>query len=331
MTRQQKNILNYIIGPVLFIWLSYSIYEQIQHQRDVQQSWSVIKASLHQSNAWILLTVVGLMLVNWGIEARKWQLQISGIEKISFISAFRAILAGQALGFNTINRIGESAGRAVFLEDGNRMRGVVLSFVGSMAQIIVTFVMGALSLLYMRIFILDIHKQLDVLSVFWLDGLIYVITVGVVLFALAYFRLSGLIELFEKIPFIARHRFFVEKLEDFHWKELIRLLSLSFGRYFVFLFQYYLLLKLFQVHVYWLDAFALVGVMFLVLAIVPTIALAELGFRGKVSLLLFGLLSSNHIGIIATAAGIWIINLILPAIAGSIFILGLRFFRKKQF
>jgi hypothetical protein len=121
----------------------------------------------------------------------------------------------------------------------------------------------------------------------------------------------------------------VEKLEDFHWKELIRLLSLSFGRYFVFLFQYYLLLRLFQVNVYWLDAFALVGVMFLVLAIVPTIALAELGFRGKVSLLLFGLLSSNHIGIIATAAGIWIINLILPAIAGSIFILGLRFFRNK--
>jgi hypothetical protein len=227
----------------------------------VQQSWSVIKASLHQSNVWILATVIGLMLVNWGIEARKWQLQISGVEQISFISAFRAILAGQALGFNTINRIGESAGRAAFLNDGNRMRGVVLSFVGSMAQIIVTFVMGALSLLYMRIFILDIHKQLDVLSVFWLDGLIYVITVGVVLFTLAYFRLSGLIELFEKIPFIARHRHFVEKLEDFHWKELIRLLSLSFGRYFVFLFQYYLLLRLFQVNVYWLDAFALVGVM----------------------------------------------------------------------
>jgi hypothetical protein len=170
-------MLNYIIGPLLFIWLSYSIYEQIQHQRDVQQSWSVIKASLHQSNVWILATVIGLMLVNWGIEARKWQLQISGVEQISFISAFRAILAGQALGFNTINRIGESAGRAAFLKDGNRMRGVVLSFVGSMAQIIVTFVMGALSLLYMRIFILDIHKQLDVLSVFWLDGLIYVITV----------------------------------------------------------------------------------------------------------------------------------------------------------
>ncbi len=329
MTKQQKNILNYIIGPVLFVWLSYSIYEQIQHQKDVQQSWGIIKDALHQSNAWIFVAVIGLMLVNWGIEARKWQLQIRGVEKISFISAFRAILAGQALGFNTINRVGESAGRAAFLEDGNRMRGVVLSFVGSMAQIIVTFVMGALSLLYMRLFILDIHQQLDVLSIFWLDGLIYVITVGVILFTLAYFKLAGLIELLEKIPFVARHRFFVEKLEDFHWKELIRILSLSFARYFVFLFQYYLLLSVFHVNVFWLDGFALVGVMFLVLAIVPTIALAELGFRGKVSLLLFSILSSNNIGIIATAAGIWIINLILPAIAGSLFILGLRFFRNK--
>jgi hypothetical protein len=49
-----------------------------------------------------------------------------------------------------------------------------------------------------------------------------------------------------------------------------------------------------------------------------------------VSLLLFGVVSSNAVGIIATAAGIWIINLILPAIAGSIFILGVRIFRNNK-
>jgi len=41
-------------------------------------------------------------------------------------------------------------------------------------------------------------------------------------------------------------------------------------------------------------------------------------------------LSTNHIGIIAAAAGIWIINLIIPAIAGSILILGVRLFQNKQ-
>lgn len=330
MTKQQKNILNYIVGPILFIWLTWSIYRQVQNQSDIQQSWNIIKKAVTGSNSWKFILVVFLMLVNWGIEARKWQLQIWGVQQLSFMHAFRAILAGQALGFNTINRLGESVGRAAFLEDGNRIRGIVLSFVGSMAQIIATFIMGILSLLYLRVYILDEQHQLEGLAVFWLDGLIYVITMGIFLFTLAYFRLSGLIQLLEKIPFIGKYRFFLEKLEDFHWKELIRILFLSFGRYFVFLLQYLILLQVFDVPVFWLDACALIGVMFLVLAIVPTIALAELGFRGKVSLLLLGLVSTNSIGIIATAAGIWIINLILPAIAGTLFILGVRIFKQKE-
>ena len=330
MNKKLKNILNYIVGPLLFIWLSYSIYQQVNHQVDVQQSWDLILKAFQEENRWKLITAIALMFVNWGIEARKWQLQIKGIESISFLNAFRQILAGQALGFNTINRIGESAGRSAFLKEGNRLRGIVLSFVGSMAQIIATFTMGVGALFYVKVFILNHTNQLNGLSEFWLDGLIYVISAGIILFTLAYFRLSGLIELLERIPFIAKYRFFIEKLEDFHWRELIRILSLSFGRYFVFLVQYTLLLDVFNVSVFWLDAFALVGVLFLVLAIVPTIALAEMGVRGKVSLLLFGLVSSNSIGIIATAGGIWLINLILPAIGGTLFILGLRLFRKNN-
>jgi hypothetical protein len=329
LNKRLKNILNYIIGPLLFIWLSYSIYQQVQHQVDVQQSWNLIIDAINDQHRWKLFTVVGLMFVNWGIEARKWQLQVKGIESIGFMSSFRSILAGQALGFNTINRIGESAGRAVFLQDGNRLRGIVLSIVGSMAQVIATFIMGVCSLIYLKIFLLKNVTQLNELSAFWLYGLIYVIIGGVTLFTLAYFKLSALIELIEKIPVIAKYRYFIEKLEEFHWKELLRILSLSFGRYFVFLIQYILLLDVFNVNVFWLDAAALVGVLFLVLAIVPTIAFAEMGVRGKVSLLLFGLISNNTVGIIATAGGIWLINLILPAIGGTLFILGLRLFKKK--
>ena len=269
------------------------------------------------------------MFVNWGIEAYKWQILITSIERVSFGKAFRAVFSGQALGFNTLNRVGESAGRAIFLEEGNRLRGIILSVVGSMSQIIVTFVTGLASLIYMRLYILDSTHQLEGLSVFWVDGLIYTITGGIVLFILLYFRLSWMIQLLEKIPFIAKHKFFVQKLEDFHWKELTRILILSFSRYVVFVVQYVLLLQVFDVNIGWIDASTMVCVMFLVLAIVPTISLAELGFRGKVSIQLFGLLSSNTVGIVATAAGIWIINLIIPAIAGSLFILGIRLFRNK--
>ena len=321
--------MNYLLGPLLFIWLSWAIYKQIQAQTDLEQSWQTILLALNGPNNWKIVLVSLLMLVNWGIEARKWQIQVKGIERLSFLNAFKAILAGQAMGFNTLNRIGEPIARAAFLKEGNKMRGAVLSIVGSMAQIIVTFAMGTLALIYLRLNILNGDRQLEGLSVFWLDALIYVIGMGILLFSLAYFKLAGLIQVLEKIPFIRKYQFFLEKLEDFHWNELIRLLSLSLVRYFVFLVQYYILLQVFDIHVFWLEAFSLVGVMFLVLGIVPTIALAELGFRGKVSLLLLGLISSNSIGIIATAAGIWLINLILPAIAGTLFILGIRIFRNK--
>jgi MFS family permease len=330
LAKKFKIFLNYIVGPVLFVWLSYSIYHQIQKQGDVQQSWHLIRSAFSGPQLGKLATVMGLMFVNWGIEARKWQILVSSIQKVSFGRAFKAVFSGQALGFNTPNRVGESAGRAIFLDEGNRLRGIVLSVVGSMSQIIVTFVTGLLALLYLRLYILDDSHKLQGLSVFWLDGLIYAITIGIVLFILMYFRLSWLIKLLEKIPFIAKHKFFVQKLEDLHWKELTRILFLSSCRYVVFVVQYVLLLQVFEVHAAWLDAAAMVCVMFLVLAIVPTIALAELGFRGKVSLQLFGLLSSNTIGIVATAAGIWIINLIIPAVAGSLFILGIKLFRNKS-
>jgi hypothetical protein len=287
LDKKLKIFLNYFVGPVLFVWLSYSIYRQVQQQADVKQSWQLIRSAFQGPQLTKLVLVIILMFLNWGIEARKWQLLVGSIENVSFGKAFRAVFSGQALGFSTINRMGESAGRAIFLEDGNRLRGIVLSVVGSMSQIIVTFAMGLLALLYMRLYLLDDTHHLQGLSVFWLDGLIYAITIGIVLFILMYFRLSWLTKLIEKIPFIAKHKFFVQKLEDLHWRELTRVLFLSFFRYFVFVVQYVLLLQVFEVNIAWVDAAAMVCVMFLVLAIVPTIALAELGFRGKVSIQLF--------------------------------------------
>ncbi|BDQ12280.1 MAG: hypothetical protein KGZ74_10240 [Chitinophagaceae bacterium] len=329
MTKRTKNLLNYLVGPILFIWLSWAIYKQLKTQTDLQQSWQTILDALNGPQNWKIVLVFFLMLMNWGIEARKWQLQVASIETISFLQSFKAILAGQAMGLNTINRIGEPAARSAYLKEGNKIRGVVLSITGSMAQIIVTFLMGTLSMLYMRWCILNEERQLEGLSVFWLDGFIYIIAAGILLFTLVYFKLSGIIQLLERISWVARYRFFIEKLESVQMNELVRLLSLSLGRYFVILFQYLLIFQVFGIQLYWLDAFAMVGVMLTVLAVIPSMALAELGFRGKVSLLLFGLLSNNAVGIIATAAGIWLINLILPAILGTLFILGLRIFRNK--
>ena len=58
------------------------------------------------------------------------------------------------------------------------------------------------------------------------------------------------------------------------------------------------------------------------MAIIPTIAIAELAQRGKVVTAIVGLYSVNELGMTFATAGIWFINLILPAIIGSLLILG---------
>jgi hypothetical protein len=71
------------------------------------------------------------------------------------------------------------------------------------------------------------------------------------------------------------------------------------------------------------------SVVFLVLAIIPSIALlTELGIRWKTSIELVALFSTNITGILATSLAIWIINLVIPALIGSLLILGIKFFKK---
>jgi len=97
----------------------------------------------------------------------------------------------------------------------------------------------------------------------------------------------------------------------------------------VFSAQYLILLDTFGVEMLWWQGFLMNAVIYLVMALVPTIAVVELGLRGKVSLYFLGLLSNNTAAIIAATVGIWLINLLLPAVLGSILLLGVKIFKDK--
>ena len=81
--------------------------------------------------------------------------------------------------------------------------------------------------------------------------------------------------------------------------------------------------------IFWLNAFWLINILYLVLAIVPSFAIADLGIRGKFSVELLSIYSMNTVGIIGTTFGIWFINLFIPALAGSILILSSKFYKEK--
>lgn len=324
-----KIFINYFVGPVLFIWLAFSIYHQIIQQKNLYATWQNITVSFGMNEWLILATSALLMLINWGIEAYKWKLLVKGIENISFTKAFRAVFTGQALAFGTFNGVGDFVGRGIYMNAGNRVRSLSMTMVGSLSQTIATIAFGITGLFYLRFFFPARINLFSGLSTFWVDGLLYVLAIITISFFVLYFNLSFITKLVEKIPFVSKYVYFIQKVEDFHRKELTTILNLSFIRYIIFILQYLLLLHIFKVNANLWHEVWLISIMFLMLTIVPTMALAELGLRGKLSIALLGLISTNTIGIIFTSAGIWIINKVIPALAGSLFILGIKFFKKE--
>jgi hypothetical protein len=321
--------VNYIVGPLLFIILFISIYLKVKHQSGLQQGREMLEGAVSGNNLWLIVVLFLLMLLNWGIEARKWQILVTRIESVKFFTAYKAVLSGVALSLFVPNGIGDYAGRIAFMHEGNRLRSLTLTLVGSMAQLIVTLTAGLFGLMYLKSYVWQNLEALQGLSAYWVAAIIFMIGMGALLMLFIYFKLNWLTVMFEKIPFVYKYKFMVEKLEHIQRKDLTRILWLSVIRFCVFIVQYLLMFHIFSVQLNTLNAICTVCVLFLVLAILPTIPVADLGMRGEAGLQLFGLLTTNATGIVATTSGIWLLNLIIPAVAGSLFIFGIKIFRNR--
>lgn len=327
MSKSIKIFLNYCLGPLLFILLSWSLYKQIIHQPDLPQRWAAIRHSWQSPLFWM---VIFLMLLNWGLEARKWQLLISPLEKFSLLRAYKSVLAGCSVTMLTPNRIGEYGGRIVYVQEENRLRAIPLTMLGSMSQLFVTVLMGTAGLILFKYYFESgevlLFKLLPELAG---NILLYISLLVSVLLILIYLRVGLVIRLLSDVRFLKRTVQYLQLVNDFSRKQLLRILFLSFLRYMVFILQYMLLLNLMEVQLPVIICFWLLTVFYLVMTMAPTIGFTELPVRAVASVELLGLYSNNILGIQAASLGIWLINLVLPAMLGSVLILGIKIMREK--
>jgi hypothetical protein len=166
------------------------------------------------------------------------------------------------------------------------------------------------------------------ITVFWIRIFLYGSSFGTIVFVFFFFKLSWLIRLLEKLPYADRFSKYINVLETFDAKILLRLLSISFFRYIVFVLQYIFMMQLLEVEQNAWSVFWIITVMFWIMAIIPSFAIADLGIRGTVAKTLFSY-SSNTIGILTATFGIWFINLFIPAFIGSLLILGIKIKKEK--
>jgi hypothetical protein len=323
-----KYFLNYIVGPLLFIGIGWSIYSQISAQPDLAAHREHIISLLQAPGKGYLTTAILLVFVNWGLESRKWQILTSHLQPMTFWRAVKSVMAGVSFTMLTPNRMGEFLGRVLYLPDGSRIRAATLTFLSSLSQLVITMAMGGVGLFLLKKEVTSTALAAEGWTSLLINGLLFSTFLGVVIGLIAFFNIGWVIRVLEKFPPFSKFAFYVHVVGEIHYRELLRLLSISLFRYLVFLVQYLLVFSFFEVGISPEKTMVATAVMFLLLAIVPTIALAELGIRGKISLYVFGLFSVNSLEILAGTAVIWMINIIFPAVAGSFMLLGVKIFRK---
>lgn len=318
-----------MIGPLVFCLLAWSIYRQLNRQPNWEESLRQILIAFEEAQIGKFVLVCCLMLVNWSLEARKWQLVIRKLQPISMVQCIKAIFTGTTMAFFTPNRIGEYLGRILYIEEGKRIQAISLTIVCSMAQLLVTLLAGVAGLLYLRNTISHNHP-VDTSLLFWTNTVLWITIAACIVLTLLFFRLAWLVKAIEVVPKLGKLVTYIRVLDSFNATILWRLLSLSVVRYLVFIAQYYLLFDVFNVDLTFTETFASMSVVFLVLAIVPSIAMiTDLGIRWKASIELVQFFSSNMIGVMATSLSIWVINLVIPALIGSLLILSIRIFRNR--
>ena len=326
MNKNTKIFINYFFGPVLFLLLSGSLYRQISNQPDFLSKWVQISS---EWNSWKFWLAIILVFVNWGIESIKWQLLINPIQQFSFSKAVKSVLSGCAVTLLTPNRVGEFGGRILYVKEELRVKAISLSLVGSVSQLLVTMLMGCLGLLYVKYFFPFNNRVLAFLPEMLRDTLLYLIIGLTLLFLLLYFRIGWLVRIMERLPRFAKLVRYIKVLDEFSFQDLLQILFLSLVRYIVFVVQFVLLLHVMQVEIASWLCFCLLTVFYMIMAIIPSLGFVELPVRVTTAWIIFKMYTGNELGIGTASMAIWLINVVVPAVIGSLLLINIKIVKEK--
>ena len=322
-----KKTISLLLKMVIAGLALFFLYHQLADKQNIHHFTDINIIDKIKNNIYGIIFVFLMMFLNWFIEALKWRFLISKIEKISIIRSLRAIFSGITVSAFTPNRIGEYGGRVFCLKEGDRGQAVLITVIGSMSQLITTIVFGTIGLLCLPMY------NSEILGVIFLEDIAYSFFVFLfisldILLIFFFLNTSFLAKFLSRIKFLYPYKKYTNVFSFYNSTELLKVLIFSVLRYVVFSTQFFILLRLFDVHITFFDAYVLITSMFLIISVIPSIAITELGVRGSIAILLFGLVSSNDIGIILSTFFLWSINLLIPSIIGIFFVFTLNFFRK---
>ncbi|RLD90060.1 MAG: hypothetical protein DRJ09_05345 [Bacteroidetes bacterium] len=334
-TKLQKTY-NIAIRLIVIILAFYFLYDQLFHRKDLTSLPETLSLFSDRKGFWLLLTIVIMLIpANIVLETFKWKFLISKLENVSFINAFKAVLTGITVSMFMPNRTGDYFGRVFILKKADRFQAILSTMLGSMAQLITTILFGFVSVA----FLYPQFVNLVDFSIWLYVGLLILLVIAAFTIVFAYLEFAAFTDILKRITGREYRRIekYAQVFSWYHSRELLKVLLFSIFKYLVFSFQFFLLLKAFGVTINYFESMLLIAMVYLLMSIIPTIALSEIGIRGSVSIYVFetwmqmtGAWSdSSAIGVVTASSLLWLVNLAFPALIGLAFVFSLKFFRKE--
>lgn len=266
-----------------------------------------------------MMLIVLLMILNWVLESLKWWHLTRELYPISVWKAIESVFCGLTWAVFTPNRIGEYGGRVMFLPNRKRIHGIFAMAVGSFGQNVITNVLGAASTIWFLYSFMHLNQWLML-------GITVIAAIFIALMLTFYFHIKWMVSLLNSIKFLKKfHRFF-DIMGKYKPAELLNIMWFCLARFLVFTFQYYLIIHLLIPQIPLLQMTLLMFVFFFIQSAIPSLDLLDIGVRSLTATTLFGYVTDQYIAVVVAISLIYIINLLIPAALGSVFVLKLKFF-----
>lgn len=286
------------------------IVRRISSQADPEKLLEQLSHSV-SAHTGIFMIVILLMPVNWLLESLKWKILVKAQLQISLKDAVKAVLAGVTTGTATPNRLGEFAGRVFMTKEGNRAELLLLTFVASFCQVGVTILAGMIAAFTGNFHWENLSENFSEYETYYL----WLVPVAFAVFAVLLIRFVRKKQI----------RFPAVSLVTF-----LNVFGLSAIRYAVYVLQFVILLSMVVPELDWAIAFSGVALSYLLVTIIPTFSLTEVLVRGSVAGIVFSQTAIPADTAFYVAVLLWMINVAVPALIGSVFVFRLKFFRQEE-
>ena len=267
----------------------------------------------------LILVVIILMFINWGFEALKWKFILRKFEDITLLKAFQSVLSGITVSIAAPNRTGEFAGRVFHLEKIAKGQAAMLAIITSYSQLSVTILSGVLAASFLAIFYPGLLSASH-------TGLIPVALSIAALFVFLYFKVNK-IHFLLQLKIFRKYISFFNILKKLGTVDFLKIFILSLTRYLIFSLQFYIMLIVSGANIDFTAGMALISIVYFVMTFIPTTIISELPVRGSVAVAVIGLISDNHLAIANASFVLWIINLMIPALLGTVFFFKVKLFK----